>query len=90
VIELVEGDDLSQRIARGAMPIDEALPIAKQEAIDHYTLGLNEDPLHLASRAERAVCLRAASRYAEGNDELRQILELDEACFSRTSCWAST
>ena len=31
VMELVEGDDLSQRIAR-AIPIDEALPIAKQIA----------------------------------------------------------
>ena len=31
-MELVEGDDLSQRIARGAMPFDEALPIAKQIA----------------------------------------------------------
>src|SRR4029077_9978858 len=30
VMELVEGDDLSQRIAKGAIPIDEALPIAKQ------------------------------------------------------------
>jgi serine/threonine protein kinase len=29
VMELVEGDDLSQRIAKGAIPIDEALPIAK-------------------------------------------------------------
>ena len=32
VMELVEGDDLSQRIERGAIPLDEALPIAKQIA----------------------------------------------------------
>ena len=32
VMELVEGDDLSARIARGAIPLDEALPIAKQIA----------------------------------------------------------
>ena len=32
VMELVEGDDLSQRIARGAIPLHEALPIAKQIA----------------------------------------------------------
>src|SRR6187551_2082049 len=32
VMELVDGDDLSQRIVRGAIPIDEALPIAKQIA----------------------------------------------------------
>jgi eukaryotic-like serine/threonine-protein kinase len=30
VMELVPGDDLSQRIARGAIPLDEALPIAQQ------------------------------------------------------------
>src|SRR5262245_3967103 len=32
VMELVEGDDLSQRIAHGAIPLDDALPIAKQIA----------------------------------------------------------
>src|SRR5471032_1191674 len=32
VMELVEGDDLSQRIARGAIPLAESLPIAKQIA----------------------------------------------------------
>jgi Tol biopolymer transport system component len=32
VMELVDGEDLSQRILRGAIPLDEALPIAKQIA----------------------------------------------------------
>jgi Tol biopolymer transport system component len=32
VMELVDGEDLSQRISRGAIPIDEALAIAKQIA----------------------------------------------------------
>ena len=32
VMELVPGEDLSQRIAREAIPVDEALPIAKQIA----------------------------------------------------------
>jgi len=32
VMELVEGEDLAQRIARGAIPVAEAIPIAKQMA----------------------------------------------------------
>ena len=51
VMELVEGDDLSQRIARGAIPLDEALPIAKQIA----------EALEAAQTAGRPFGLRTGS-----------------------------
>ena len=43
---------------------------------------LKEDPLNLMARAERAVCLTiGVAKDTQGNEELRQILELDETFF---------
>ena len=61
VMELVEGDDLSQRIARGAIPLDEALPLAKQiaEALEaaHEQGIIHRDlkPANIKVRADGAV-----------------------------------
>src|SRR5438477_4889472 len=61
VMELVEGDDLSQRISRGAIPIDEALPIATQiaEALEaaHEQGIIHRDlkPANIKVRADGAV-----------------------------------
>ena len=41
VMELVEGEDLAERIARGPVPLDEALPIARQIAEDRKSTRLN-------------------------------------------------
>jgi eukaryotic-like serine/threonine-protein kinase len=57
VMELVEGDDLSQRIVRGAIPVDEALPIAKQiaEALEAaHELGIIHRDLKPANIKVRA------------------------------------
>src|SRR6195256_1233436 len=57
VMELVEGEDLSQRIARGAIPIDEALPIATQiaEALEAaHELGIIHRDLKPANIKVRA------------------------------------
>ncbi len=54
IMELVEGEDLSQRIVRGAIPIEEALPIAKQiaEALDaaFYRIGNKMMAVDITSR----------------------------------------
>src|SRR6188474_374781 len=61
VMELVDGEDLSQRIARGPIPIDEALPIARQiaEALDaaHEQRIIHRDlkPANIKVRADGTV-----------------------------------
>ena len=61
VMELVEGEDLSQRISRGAIPIDEALPIARQiaEALeaahDHGIIHRDLKPANIKLRADGTV-----------------------------------
>jgi tetratricopeptide (TPR) repeat protein len=48
------------------------------QAAEQQTLALNEDPLNLACRVERAISLRASSRRAEANDELRHVMQMDK------------
>jgi eukaryotic-like serine/threonine-protein kinase len=61
VMELVEGEDLSQRIARGAIPTDEALPIARQiaEALeaahDHGIIHRDLKPANIKVRPDGTV-----------------------------------
>jgi len=61
VMELVEGEDLAQRIARGAIPLDEALPIARQiaEALeaahDHSIIHRDLKPANIKVRADGTV-----------------------------------
>ena len=61
VMELVEGEDLSQRIKRGAIPIDEALPIARQiaEALeaahDHGIIHRDLKPANIKVRPDGTV-----------------------------------
>jgi len=61
VMELVEGDDLSQRIARGAVPLDEALHIARQiadaleNAHEHGIVHRDLKPANIKVRADGTV-----------------------------------
>ncbi len=61
ILELVEGEDLAQRIARGPIPIDEALPIARQiaEALeaahDHGIIHRDLKPANIKLRTDGTV-----------------------------------
>ncbi|MDP2320814.1 MAG: protein kinase [Acidobacteriota bacterium] len=61
VMELVEGEDLAQRIARGPIPLDEALPIARQiaEALeaahDHGIIHRDLKPANIKVRPDGTV-----------------------------------
>ena len=61
VLELVEGEDLAQRIARGPIPLEEALPIARQiaEALeaahDHGIIHRDLKPANIKLRADGTV-----------------------------------
>ena len=61
VLELVEGEDLAQRVARGPIPIEEALPIARQiaEALEaaHEQAIIHRDlkPANIKVRADGTV-----------------------------------
>ncbi len=60
-MELVEGEDLSQRIALGPIPLDEALPVARQiaEALeaahDHGIIHRDLKPANIKVRADGTV-----------------------------------
>lgn len=61
VMELVEGEDLSRRIARGAIPIEEALPIARQicaaleAAHEHGIIHRDLKPANIKVRSDGTV-----------------------------------
>jgi len=72
-------------MARDPVPVNVRLPYAlgyllragrPAEALRQIELGLQEDPLNLTLRLNRAGCLAAAGRDEEAAEEYREILEL--------------
>jgi eukaryotic-like serine/threonine-protein kinase len=60
-MEFVDGEDLAQRLARGAIPLDEALPIARQiadaleAAHDQHVVHRDLKPANIKVRPDRTV-----------------------------------
>jgi eukaryotic-like serine/threonine-protein kinase len=47
------------------------------DAVRHYQRSVEEDPLNLVARSGLAVCLRAAGRPEDADQELRQLIAID-------------
>ena len=63
VLELAFGEDLSERLKRGAIPVDEAIAVAKQAAEPVSRREMARLPL-----GRRSLCFRA-SRYGSPHDD---------------------
>jgi len=78
VLELVEGPTLADRIAQGAMPLDEALPIARQiaEALDaaHDRGIVHRDlkPANIKVRPDGTVKVLAFAHHHDTGDDCRR------------------
>ena len=104
IMELVDGEDLAERIARGALPVDEALAIAGQiaEALEaaHAENITHRDlkPSNIRVRADGAVkvldfglakAMTASKSGAAGETETRHVLMTEQGMILGTAPYMS-
>jgi eukaryotic-like serine/threonine-protein kinase len=77
VMELVEGEDLAERLVRGPVPLDEALPIARQiaEALE----AAHEQGISTATRDHSRILIRVSPDAAKDKGEMRLLFGWREA-----------